>query len=62
MLKTVLLAALLAAALATRALAWTPEIGNRALPLYGTDRVSGQSLELDSLKGKWVLLEAWATW
>lgn len=43
-------------------LAWTPEIGNRALPLYGTDRVSGQSIELDSMKGKWVLLEAWATW
>ncbi|MCB1186907.1 hypothetical protein KDL29_07040 [bacterium] len=62
MLRTTVLFLLLMAAMYEPCLAWTPEIGNRALPLYGTDRVSGQLIELDSMKGKWVLLEAWATW
>ncbi|MEZ5339615.1 MAG: hypothetical protein R3F46_15300 [bacterium] len=44
------------------ALAFQADSGNRALPLYGVDRVSGDWVELSDYQGKWVLLENWATW
>ena len=57
----ILLCTLLCAA-ATHAHAFEADAGNRALPLYGIDRVSGDWVELSDFAGKWVLLENWATW
>jgi hypothetical protein len=36
--------------------------GNRALPLYGSDVVNRQWVDLEDYRGKWVLVEFWATW
>ena len=47
---------------AAPALAFEADAGNRALPLYGWDRVSGDWVDLADMQGKWVLLENWATW
>lgn len=47
---------------ATNAHAFEANSGNRALPLYGIDRVSGDWVELSDYAGKWILLENWATW
>lgn len=56
------LMALCAVLWAAPASAFEASSGNRALPLYGVDRVSGDWVELSDLQGKWVLLENWATW
>ena len=36
--------------------------GNRALPLYGSDVVHNRWVDMDDYRGKWVLVEFWATW
>ncbi len=48
--------------LATPALAFDPAPGKRAYPLAGHDLLSGKSLSLEDYRGKWVLLEFWASW
>ncbi len=47
---------------ATPAVAFEADAGNRALPLYGVDRVSGDWVDIADFEGKWILLENWATW
>jgi thiol-disulfide isomerase/thioredoxin len=42
--------------------AFTPEPGLRAYPLIGHDLVSGRQVDIESYRGKWVLLEFFATW
>lgn len=44
------------------ALAFAPAPGKRAYPLVGHDLVSGKTLSLEDYRGKWVLLEFWASW
>ncbi|MCH7472166.1 TlpA family protein disulfide reductase [bacterium] len=43
-------------------MAYSPEPGNRAYPLAGRDLVSGRQISLEDYRGKWVLLEFWASW
>jgi hypothetical protein len=62
-MRTLLLAFAAALVLLARpALAFEPAVGDRAYPIVGHDIVSGQVLSLEDLRGKWVLLEFWASW
>jgi hypothetical protein len=47
---------------ATPALAYDAALGNRAYPIVGHDIVSGKVKSLEEYRGKWVLLEFWASW
>ncbi len=58
----VMIAAILLLAFSVPALAFQPEPMNRAYPMVGTDLVSGQTIDLEDYRGKWVLLEFWASW
>jgi hypothetical protein len=44
------------------ALAFDPAPGKRAYPIVGHDLVSGKTVSLEGYRGKWVLLEFWASW
>jgi hypothetical protein len=41
--------------------AFDPEPGNRAYPLAGTDMISGQWIDLEDYRGRWVLLCFWTS-
>ena len=59
-LMTVLL--ILAIVLGGQAWAYTPAPGDRAYPLVAKDLVSGKMMSLEDQRGKWVLLDVWASW
>ena len=48
--------------LTTPALAFSPAPGKRAYPLIGHDLVSGKTVSMEDYRGKWVLLDFWASW
>lgn len=52
----------LAMMVAGQALAFEPNPGTRAYPIAGRDLVSGETISLEDYRGKWVLLEFWASW
>lgn len=60
-MRVVLLIALILL-LSTPALAFSPAPGKRAYPIMGHDLVSGKTVSLEDYRGKWVLLEFWASW
>lgn len=50
------------ALLAAPAVAFDLDPMNRAYPMMGNDLVSGKTVDLEDYRGKWVLLEFWASW
>lgn len=61
-MKRILMVAIALAVFTAPAFAFDLEPMNRAYPMVGHDLVSGQMVDLESYRGKWVLLEFWASW
>ncbi len=58
----ILLVVVLTLLVASQALAFEPASGKRAYPIAGRDLVSGDFIDLEDYRGKWVFLEFWASW
>ena len=57
-----LIATVLVMSISFSAYAFELEPMNRAYPMVGKYLVSDQMVDLESYRGKWVLLEFWASW
>lgn len=58
---SVLMFLIAAVALAAPALAYEANVGDRAIDIAGYDVVSRQTIRLDDFRGRWVLVDFWAT-